>query len=253
VQALGIVGPDAVPKPWRHVRNRPSSANSETYTRNNGRTAGRTLYVKHFRGVPIELSGVEPDHELVVTSPVVAVPPEPLATLLAERGYLPCDVPLIKRILCTGAPRTRAASLPWLLPCRGNWDDAASLDGRSSIQSVISIGRPAVNRHGPSSTRDRATSLQTPSCSLSDQTAASFLLPGPNPIRCYAQGRLRGGRATARLALDGRYGGIPVGVGTALRPSPGVNGLGPSRAGDRVGAHHPGEADACADPVPNEA
>jgi type IV secretory pathway protease TraF len=104
--------------------------------------------------VPIELPGVEPDDELVVTSPVVAVPPEPLATFLAERSCLRCDVPHIKRILallrhsvcqsklltsvygmqtgrCTGAPRMRAPSLPWLLPGRRNWEDPASLDRRS--------------------------------------------------------------------------------------------------------------------------
>ena len=42
---------------------------------------------------------MQPAHRLVVTDLVVAFPPEPLATFLAEGGYLSRGVPLIKRIL----------------------------------------------------------------------------------------------------------------------------------------------------------
>src|SRR5262245_63580098 len=49
--------------------------------------------------VPIGLYSVEPVDDLAVTNLVVAAPPQPLATFLAERGYLPFGVPLIKRIL----------------------------------------------------------------------------------------------------------------------------------------------------------
>ena len=49
--------------------------------------------------VPLGLYSVEPVGKLAVTNLVVAMPPDPLATFLAERGYLPLGVPLIKRIL----------------------------------------------------------------------------------------------------------------------------------------------------------
>src|SRR5262249_55997813 len=49
--------------------------------------------------VPIGLYRVQPAGKLTVTGLVVAMPPEPLATFLAEGGYLPRGVPLIKRVL----------------------------------------------------------------------------------------------------------------------------------------------------------
>src|SRR5215831_12837561 len=49
--------------------------------------------------VPTGLYQVQPARDLVVTTLVVAYPPEPLATFLEDGGYLPRDVPLIKRIL----------------------------------------------------------------------------------------------------------------------------------------------------------
>jgi conjugative transfer signal peptidase TraF len=49
--------------------------------------------------VPIGLYRVEPAGRVEVADLVVVMPPEPLATLLAERGYLPHGVPLIKRVL----------------------------------------------------------------------------------------------------------------------------------------------------------
>src|ERR1700730_11412987 len=49
--------------------------------------------------VPTGLYRVQPARRLIVTALVVAYPPEPLATFLADGGYLPRGVPLIKRIL----------------------------------------------------------------------------------------------------------------------------------------------------------
>jgi len=111
--------------------------------------------------VPTGLYQVQPVRHLIVTMLVVAYPPEPLATFLADSGYLPRDVPLIKRILAlpgqtvcrtgptiavngieVGAARDRdrrGRALPVWEGCRAvagdevflmNWDEPASLDGR---------------------------------------------------------------------------------------------------------------------------
>lgn len=111
--------------------------------------------------VPIGLYSVEPVGQLTVTNLVVAAPPQPLAALLAERGYLPLGVPLIKRILalpgqsvCRNertisvngiemgtalAHDRRGRALPVWQGCQAisqseiflmNWDEPASLDGR---------------------------------------------------------------------------------------------------------------------------
>lgn len=111
--------------------------------------------------VPLGLYRVESVDHLAVTNLVVAMPPEPLATFLAERGYLPLGVPLIKRILalpgqsvCRSelaisvdgiemgaalAHDRRGCALPVWQGCRiiaqgevflMNWDEPASLDGR---------------------------------------------------------------------------------------------------------------------------
>jgi conjugative transfer signal peptidase TraF len=111
--------------------------------------------------VPIGLYSVEPVDHLAVTNLVVAAPPQPLATFLAERSYLPLGLPLIKRILappgqsvCRNertitvdgiemgtalAHDRRGRALPAWHGCRAiaqgeiflmNWDEPASLDGR---------------------------------------------------------------------------------------------------------------------------
>jgi conjugative transfer signal peptidase TraF len=49
--------------------------------------------------VPTGLYMVRPTHKLTVSTLVVAYPPEPLATWLAESRYLPRGVPLLKPIL----------------------------------------------------------------------------------------------------------------------------------------------------------
>jgi len=58
--------------------------------------------------VPIGLYRVRPIGYVVVPDLVVAVPPEPLARFLVDRGYLPRRVPLLKR----------AAALPGHAVCR---------------------------------------------------------------------------------------------------------------------------------------
>jgi conjugative transfer signal peptidase TraF len=111
--------------------------------------------------VPTGLYQVQPARDLTVTTLVVAYPPEPLAILLEGGGYLPRDVPLIKRILALsgqtvcragpiitvdgvemGAARMydrRGRVLPAWHGCRivggdevflMNRDEPASLDGR---------------------------------------------------------------------------------------------------------------------------
>ncbi len=111
--------------------------------------------------VPLGLYSVEPVGKLAVTNLVVAMPPDPLATFLAERGYLPLGVPLIKRILAlpgqsvcrNGSPSSlmasrrarRSRTIGVAAHCHSgraveviaqgevflmNWDEPASLDGR---------------------------------------------------------------------------------------------------------------------------
>jgi conjugative transfer signal peptidase TraF len=113
------------------------------------------------QSVPTGLYQVQPARDLVVTTLVVAYPPEPLATSLEDGGYLPRNVPLIKRILalrgqtvCRTGPTIavdgiemgvarerdhRGRMLPVWQGCRVvagdqvflmNWDEPASLDGR---------------------------------------------------------------------------------------------------------------------------
>jgi conjugative transfer signal peptidase TraF len=124
--------------------------------------------------VPVGLYHVRPTHMLFITTLVVAFPPEPLATYLAQRGYLPRGVPLLKRILAlsgqsvcrnellisvdgvdVGAARERDhrdRALPVWQGCRViadgevflmNWDEPSSFDGRyfGPIPSSAIIGR----------------------------------------------------------------------------------------------------------------
>ena len=124
--------------------------------------------------VPVGLYRVQPAGKLTVTDLVVALPPEPLATFLAEGGYLPRGVPLIKRVLAlpkqtvcrkglvitvdgiemgTAHERDRRGHpLPRWQGCRivakgdlflMNWDEPASLDGRyfGPIAAASIVGR----------------------------------------------------------------------------------------------------------------
>jgi conjugative transfer signal peptidase TraF len=56
--------------------------------------------------VPIGLYRVQPAGKLAVSDLVVAMAPEPIAKLLAQGGYLPRGVPLIKRILALAGHTT---------------------------------------------------------------------------------------------------------------------------------------------------
>lgn len=111
--------------------------------------------------VPVGLYRLAPAERPDIGDYVVVSPPEPLAAFLAERGYLPFGVPLIKRVLALpgaticrrgatiiayghayGQARERdrlGRPLPSWLGCRRlaeseiflmNWDAPDSLDGR---------------------------------------------------------------------------------------------------------------------------
>jgi conjugative transfer signal peptidase TraF len=58
----------------------------------------RALIWNASASVPIGLYRVEPPGKLYVGELVVVAPPEPLASFLAVRGYLPEGVPLMKRV-----------------------------------------------------------------------------------------------------------------------------------------------------------
>lgn len=111
--------------------------------------------------VPTGLYLIQPTGRLFVTELVAIEPPEPLATFLADGGYLPHGVPMLKRVLALpgqtvcrnqltvtvdklemGAAREhdgRGRPLPIWQGCRVvasdevflmNWQSADSLDGR---------------------------------------------------------------------------------------------------------------------------
>ena len=131
--------------------------------------------------VPIGLYKVTPATHLTVTDLVVALPPAPLATMLADEGYLPRGVPLIKRVLALpgqtvcrtgvfvtvdrilmGSAREKDRNghpLPSWQGCRVvvtdhvflmNWDESDSLDGRYfgtlPLASVVGRAEPLWTR-----------------------------------------------------------------------------------------------------------
>ena len=124
--------------------------------------------------VPIGLYLLQPTGQIFVTELVAIAPPEPLATFLAEGGYLPRGIPLLKRILAlpgqtvcrdqlgitvdkilVGEAREqdgRGRLLPIWQGCRVladgeaflmNWQSAVSLDGRyfGVLPTTSIIGR----------------------------------------------------------------------------------------------------------------
>jgi conjugative transfer signal peptidase TraF len=124
--------------------------------------------------VPVGLYLVRPTAGLAVTQLVVVEPPEPLATFLAEGGYLPRGIPMLKRVLAlhgqtvcrdqltitvdkieVGEARerdSRGRPLPIWQGCRViadgeiflmNWQSADSLDGRyfGALPTSAIIGR----------------------------------------------------------------------------------------------------------------
>ena len=82
--------------------------------------------------IPIGLYAVRPAGGLHVGELVVVMPPEPLASFLADRGYLPKGVPLLKHIL----------ALPRQTVCRIR--DSISIDGAAVGQALARDrrGRP---------------------------------------------------------------------------------------------------------------
>jgi conjugative transfer signal peptidase TraF len=52
--------------------------------------------------LPIGLYSVEPATNIAITDVAIVRPPNELATFLAERGYLPKGVPLLKRVFAFG-------------------------------------------------------------------------------------------------------------------------------------------------------
>lgn len=105
VASLGIAIPAAVDLPTRLVWNASAST-------------------------PVGLYLVVPVGELEVADLVMVAPPEPLARFLAERGYMPTNVPLMKRVV----------GLPWQQICRAG--STVTVDG-------ITIGEALPrDRHG---------------------------------------------------------------------------------------------------------
>ena len=134
---------------------------------------------------PIGLYRVDRTDTFAVGDLVIAIPPEPIASFLADRGFLPRGVPLIKQVLAlsrqtvcrygllitvggfaVGTAREhdrRGRPLPDWQGCRAiendtvflmNRDEPASLDGRYFGAVPVSIvGRAtpflASNEHGP--------------------------------------------------------------------------------------------------------
>jgi conjugative transfer signal peptidase TraF len=124
--------------------------------------------------VPIGLYRLQPTGNLFVNELVAIQPPEPLATFLADGGYLPRGVPMLKRVLSlhgqavcrdqltvtvdnieVGGARERDSwgrSLPVWQGCRViaagevflmNWQSADSLDGRyfGVLPTTAIVGR----------------------------------------------------------------------------------------------------------------
>jgi conjugative transfer signal peptidase TraF len=88
--------------------------------------------------VPIGLYAVRPAGALHVDELLVVMPPEPLATFLDERRYLPQGVPLLKHVL----------ALPGQTVCRS--DRTITVDGvtMGDVLDRDHLGRPLPIWHG---------------------------------------------------------------------------------------------------------
>jgi conjugative transfer signal peptidase TraF len=124
--------------------------------------------------LPIGLYRLRPASKLIVTELVVVEPPQPLATFLSKRGYLPRGIPMLKRVLALpgqtvcrdrltitvdkiqiGEARerdSRGRPLPAWQGCHVvaedevflmNWQSANSLDGRyfGVLPTTAIVGR----------------------------------------------------------------------------------------------------------------
>ncbi len=88
--------------------------------------------------IPIGLYAVQPAGALHVSELLVVMPPEPLATFLDERHYLPKGVPLLKHVL----------ALPGQTVCRS--DRTITVDGVTMGDALDRdhLGRPLPIWHG---------------------------------------------------------------------------------------------------------
>jgi conjugative transfer signal peptidase TraF len=133
--------------------------------------------------VPVGLYAIHPAGTLFVTELVAVRPPEPLASFLAGRRYLPTGVPLLKRILALPGQRvcrsdltitvdgiamgdaldrdSRGRRLPVWQGCHVvaagemflmNWQSKDSLDGRYfgflSVSTIVGRADPLWTREG---------------------------------------------------------------------------------------------------------
>ncbi|WP_367118798.1 S26 family signal peptidase [Mesorhizobium sp.] len=142
--------------------------------------------------VPIGLYRVEPAKEIGIADLTVVMPPEPLAGFLAERGYLPKGMPLLKHVLAPagatvcrqgtdiiangvsfGAARerdSRGRQLPVWQGCRVIADGEAFFMNRDAADSFDSryFGplplTSIIGRAIPVLTTDRTASASNPNC-----------------------------------------------------------------------------------------
>jgi type IV secretory pathway protease TraF len=75
---------------------------------------------------PIGLYAIEPDRSPEVTDLVAVRAPEPLASFLAEGGYLPRGVPLMKRIVALPGQRVCRTGLVAAIRCPSGGAAASS-------------------------------------------------------------------------------------------------------------------------------
>lgn len=146
---------------------------------------------------PIGLYRIEPADQLNVTDLAVVMPPDDLAGFLAERGYLPKGVPLLKRVLALSGTRvcrngsaiaaydmvygealerdSRGRPLPVWQGCITvgktqaffmNWDVPDSLDGRYfgalPLSAVIGRAVPVWTKDAPSTTTSSTQERKEP-------------------------------------------------------------------------------------------
>jgi conjugative transfer signal peptidase TraF len=91
------------------------------------------LYIWNASGsAPIGLYRLHPNGRLAVTQLVAVQSPEPLATLLADRRYLPRGVPLLKRVL----------ALPGQTVCREQLAITVDKIEKGAARANDRIGRP---------------------------------------------------------------------------------------------------------------
>jgi conjugative transfer signal peptidase TraF len=88
--------------------------------------------------VPIGLYAVRPAGSLALGELVAVAPPPGLASFLAERGYLPLGVPLLKQI----------AALPGQIVCRVADTITENGDAIGAVLARDHLGRPLPDWHG---------------------------------------------------------------------------------------------------------